>query len=138
MLDLADLEAYYHYKLMCPNNPIGPVDVYNVSVHGQDKGISDVLDHAVGARVALMGNGPRKGGSLKAWRTLKTAPGLQDIWMSHYSVDNTKEDNPPPDFIANPEIDCQWKTIKLSARQDGSFTVTNGRNGFSKSYPPRR
>jgi competence protein ComEC len=28
--------------------------------------------------------------------------------------------------------------IKVSAHQDGSFTVTNTRNGFSKSYPPRR
>ena len=24
--------------------------------------------------------------------------------------------------------------IKLSARQDGTFTVTNARNGFSKTY----
>ena len=26
--------------------------------------------------------------------------------------------------------------IKLSAQMDGSFTVTNARNGFSKSYRP--
>lgn len=28
--------------------------------------------------------------------------------------------------------------IKVSARQDGSFTVTNTRNGFSKTYPARQ
>ncbi len=28
--------------------------------------------------------------------------------------------------------------IKISAREDGSFTVTNTRNGFSKTYPKRR
>ena len=28
--------------------------------------------------------------------------------------------------------------IKLSAQQDGSFTVTNARNGFSKTYQARR
>ena len=27
--------------------------------------------------------------------------------------------------------------IRISARQDGTFTVTNTRNGFSKTYPPR-
>jgi hypothetical protein len=27
--------------------------------------------------------------------------------------------------------------IKLSAQQDGSFTVTNSRNGFTKMYGPR-
>lgn len=86
MVDLADLEAHYQYKLMCPNNPIGPVDVYHVSVHGQDKGISPALDHAVGARVALMGNGsPGPGGHL-------------DVTLSE---GNRKRDNPPEDFIAD-------------------------------------
>jgi competence protein ComEC len=28
--------------------------------------------------------------------------------------------------------------IQVVAREDGSFTVTNTRNGFSKTYPPRR
>ena len=32
-------------------------------------------------------------------------------------------------------IPAHW--IKVSASQDGSFTVTNSRNGFSKTYPPR-
>ena len=27
--------------------------------------------------------------------------------------------------------------IKLSAQSDGSFTVTNSRNGYRRSYPPR-
>ena len=29
---------------------------------------------------------------------------------------------------------CTAHWIKVSAAADGSFTVTNGRNGFSKSY----
>ena len=28
--------------------------------------------------------------------------------------------------------------IKLSARTDGSFTITNERNGFTKEYPATR
>ena len=28
--------------------------------------------------------------------------------------------------------------LKISAQDDGSFTVTNTRNGFTKTYPPRR
>jgi hypothetical protein len=27
--------------------------------------------------------------------------------------------------------------IKVSAREDGSFAIMNGRNGFSKTYGPR-
>src|SRR6202030_3185717 len=40
MLDLADLEAHYSHDLVCPRNLIGTVDVYNVNVHGQFKGIA--------------------------------------------------------------------------------------------------
>ena len=139
MLDFADLESAYDYKLMCPNNPIGSVDVYQVSIHGQDKGVSPVLAQALHARVALMGNGPRKGGGPQTWETLRGAPGMEDIWQVHYSVAGGREHNPPDNYIANPEgvhpeggDEAHW--IKLSAQPNGTFTVTNSRNGFSKTY----
>jgi beta-lactamase superfamily II metal-dependent hydrolase len=137
MLDLADLESHYDYKLMCPSNPVGTVDVYQVSIHGQDKGVSPVLAHALQARVAIMGNGPKKGGAPATWQTLRGAPGLEDIWQAHYSLAGGKEGNPPEEFIANVDPECQWKWIKLSAWPDGTFTVSNGRNNFSKTYRPQ-
>jgi len=136
MLDLADLESAYDYKLMCPNNPIGSVDVYQVSIHGQDKGVSPVLAQALHARVALMGNGPRKGGAPQTWATLRGAPGMEDIWQVHYSLAGGKEHNPPDDYIANPDGPDEAHWIKLSASSDGSFSVTNSRNGFTKTYRP--
>jgi hypothetical protein len=33
--------------------------------------------------------------------------------------------------------DCKGNWIKASIARDGTFTVTNGRNGFSKSYVAR-
>lgn len=137
MLDLADLESAYDYKLMCPNNPIGSVDVYQVSIHGQDKGVSPVLAQALDARVALMGNGPRKGGAPQTWDTLRGAPGLEDIWQVHYSLAGGPDRNPPDNFIANPEgaDDAHW--LKLSAQTNGTFSVTNSRTGFTKTYRRR-
>jgi hypothetical protein len=38
---------------------------------------------------------------------------------------------PPPPAHEGP---AYW--IKVSARADGAFSVTNARNGFSKSYEP--
>jgi hypothetical protein len=137
MLDLADLESAYDFKLMCPNNPIGSVDVYQVSIHGQEKGVSPVLAQALHARVALMGNGPKKGGDPRTWATLRGAPGLEDIWQVHYSLAGGKEHNPPADYIANPDGTDEAHWLKLSASGDGSFTVTNSRNGFSKTYKGR-
>ncbi|MBZ5622588.1 MAG: MBL fold metallo-hydrolase [Acidobacteriia bacterium] len=134
MLDLADLESAYDYKLMCPNNPIGSVDVYQVSIHGQDKGVSPVLAQALQARVALMGNGPRKGGAPQTWTTLRGASGMEDIWQVHYSIAGGKENNPPDDYIANLDGADGTHWIKLSAASSGTFSVTNGRNAFSKTY----
>jgi competence protein ComEC len=137
MLDLADLESAYEYRLMCPNNLLGPIDVYQVNVHGQAKGVTPVLAQALGARVAVMANGPRKGGDPAAWPILRGAPGLEDIWQIHFSLAGGQENNPAEDFIANPDQNCEGKGIRILARPDGSFTVTNGRNGFQKTYKPR-
>jgi beta-lactamase superfamily II metal-dependent hydrolase len=136
MLDLADLEAHHSHELVCPNNPIGTVDVYHVNVHGQFKGIAPELIGALHPRVAIMGNGARKGGDPQSWPTLRATPGLEDIWQDHYSANGTKDTNPPNDFIANLEPNDEFKLIKLSAESSGTFTVTNTRNGFSKTYKP--
>jgi competence protein ComEC len=137
MLDLADLESAYQYKLVCPNNLLGPVDVYQVSVHGQAKGVTAVLAQALGARVAVMANGPRKGADPASWPILRAAPGLEDIWQLHFAVAGGKENNPAEDFIANPDADCAAKGLRISASSDGAFSVTNERNGFHKAYRPQ-
>jgi hypothetical protein len=137
MIDLADLEWFYERKLACPVNLIGTVDVFQVTIHGQDKGVAPALAQALHARVAIMGNGPTKGGAPGTWQTLRGAPGMEDIWQVHFSLLGTAETNPPADFIANPDTNCQARWIKLSAQPDGAFTVTNGRNGFTKAYKTR-
>jgi beta-lactamase superfamily II metal-dependent hydrolase len=137
MLDLADLEAHHSHELVCPNNLIGAVDVYHVNVHGQIKGIAPELIGALHARVAIMGNGATKGGDPQSWPILRATAGLEDIWQVHYSANGTKDTNPPDDFIANLEPTDEYKSIKLSVESNGTFTVTNTRNGFSKTYQPR-
>ena len=61
MLDLADLEAHHSHDLVCPNNLIGPVSVYNVNVHGQFKGIAPELVGALQAPVIDPGERGAKG-----------------------------------------------------------------------------
>jgi competence protein ComEC len=135
MLDLADLEAHHNHELVCPANLIGQVDVYHVNVHGQFKGMAPELVGALRPTVAIMGNGGRKGGDPQTWPLLRAAPGLQDIWQVHYSELGTAETNPPPDFIANLQAPTdEHQLIKLSVLTDGTYTVTNTRNGFSKTY----
>jgi beta-lactamase superfamily II metal-dependent hydrolase len=135
LLDLADLEAHHNHDLVCPANLIGHVDVYHVNVHGQFKGMARELVGALRPTVAIMGNGARKGGDPPTWPILSGVPGLADIWQVHYSEAGTADTNPPLDFVANlqgPLDDHQL--IKLSVRTDGTYTLTNTRNGFSRTY----
>ena len=134
MLDLADLEAHHSHKLVCPANLIGAVDVYNLNVHGQFKGVAPEMVGAVRAPVIIQANGSRKGADAQTWPILRAAPGIQDIWQVHQSLNAGRDANPPEDFIANIEPTDGFKWIKISAASDGTFIITNTRNGFSKRY----
>src|SRR5260370_13488855 len=122
MLDLADLEAHHSHDLVCPDNLIGTVDVYNVNVHGQFKGIAPELVGALQAPVIIQANGARKGADAQTWPVLEAAPEgrgkTKDIWQLHYSLNAGKDANPPEDFIANLEPPNGFKWIRIS-------TVTN-------------
>ena len=160
VLHLGDLTVNTEFELMCPNNPIGMVDLFVVSHHGQPISNAEVLVHAIEARVAVMNNGTRKGGQPEAMRVLYSAPGLEDLWQLHFSQLSGQEYTVPGLFIANPvdempsampiapmpspgrgpgvpprpahDGEAYW--IKVSGDADGSFTVTNSRNGFTKEY----
>ena len=134
MLDLADLEAHLSHDLVCPNNLIGAVSVYNVNVHGQFKGIAPELVGAVQAPVIIQANGARKGADAQTWPVLQGAAGLKDIWQVHFSLNAGNGANPPDDFIANQKGTDGFQWLRISAEKSGVFTVTNARNGFSKRY----
>jgi competence protein ComEC len=138
MLDLGDLTWSRELELVCPNNPIGTVDVYLSTHHGMNVSGTPAVVHGVRPRVAIMNNGPKKGGTAAAWQIMRSAPGIEDIWQLHYSLTALDKGNAPESFIANMDEKCEGKFIKLSAQKDGSFTVTNSRNGNSKTYKAAR
>ncbi len=158
---LGDLTVNKEFELVCPSNRIGTVDLFIVTHHGQPISNSEALVHAIAPRVAIMNNGTRKGGQPEAMRIIHSAPGLEDLWQLHFSLLSGQEHTVPGLFIANtvdeqpsampiaamsppapggppaPVHNGSAHWIKVSAREDGSFTVTNGRNGFSKAYRSR-
>jgi competence protein ComEC len=220
-IDLGDLLWNNELDLVCPSNPVGPVDLYFVTHHGLDASGSAPLVHGVQPRVAIMQNGTRKGAGAQALATIRSSPGLEDLWQLHWSYNAGIEQNSAGVFIANiddpatiasvltapprgggpggggrgpgggaaapggapqaapgaaqpPTAGAQPSTggapamagapqgapggaagagggrgagaaahtpaywIKVSAQPDGTFTVTNSRNGFSKTYTKRR
>ena len=159
-IHLGDLTKNKEFELMCPTNRIGTVDVLLGLHHGVDTSNSEVLVHALRPRVAIMNNGTRKGGQPEVMKTLHASPGLENVWQMHFSQLSGQEYTVPGMFIANltdeplaampvapiaapppgpgappaPLHNGTANWIKVSAQPDGSFMVTNGRNGFNKTY----
>jgi competence protein ComEC len=203
-------------ELMCPNNPIGTVDVYITPNHGLEPSGPAVLEHGLQPRVVIMHNGNRKGAAISVMKTIFSQPGLEDLWQLHWSYTAGLEYNAPSLFIANLEDPVALGTslttpappaaaggggrggsgapgggggpagigagggggrggsgaggrgggagggsgaggrggaggggrggghtgpafwIKITARPDGSFTVLNSRNDFSKTYAAKK
>ena len=160
VVHLGDITWNKEFDLMCPNNPIGTVDLFIVSHHGQSISNAEVLVHALAPRVGIINNGTRKGGQPEAMRILHSSPGLEDLWQMHFSQLSGQEYTVPGMFIANgtdepltampvaalqapapgtgapppPAHSGEAYWVKVSAQLDGTFTVTNARNGFSKTY----
>jgi beta-lactamase superfamily II metal-dependent hydrolase len=164
-VDLGDLLWNLEGELACPINRLGTVDLFLTTHHGTNWSGAPALIYALHPRVVVMNNGTRKGAQLETFVTLESSPGLEDLWQLHWSVNGLLEHNAPGRFIANiespavasavianppvpppegvrpPDIGdpnhspAYW--IKVSAQMDGTFTVTNSRNDFSKTYSKR-
>jgi beta-lactamase superfamily II metal-dependent hydrolase len=157
VLYLGDFDWNQEFDLMCPVNRIGTVDLFIPSRHGQFSSNSETLVHPLRARVMIMNNGLRKGGQPEAMKVFLNSPGLEDLWQIHFAFLGGQEHNVPGMYIANldettvpvaPMVPVQPGTpaanapqhngpahwIKVSARADGNFTITNSRNGLVKTY----
>jgi len=134
LLDLGDLTWNKEMQLMCPNNRLGHIDVLIVSHHGWNQSSSPALVDAIHARVAIMDNGAKKGGSTAPLKLIKSAPGLETLWQLHYSEEGGTANNTAAEYIANPEGPDAGHSLELVASKDGAFDVINPRTGLTKHY----
>jgi len=157
---LGDLTTNRQFDLMCPTNRLGSIDLDILARHGNVN--LDLLLYPLHPRAAIMNNGTRKGGQPEAMKVLFDSLGLADVWQMHFSLLSGQEYTVPGLFIANqvdeppaavpvaplvppapgrpvpppPEHNGTAYYFKVLAQSDGTFTVTNTRNGFSKTYRP--
>ncbi len=130
-LDIGDLSGAPLHALTCPRNLLGEVETYLVAHHGGVDAAGPAMFTSTNPLVAIVNNGPAKGGAPETLAALRAMPSI-DSWQLHRNPANGAA-NVADERIANlDERTSAW--IKLSAREDGSFTVTNSRTGFSKTY----
>jgi hypothetical protein len=156
MLALIDLDWQKEVELVCPVNKLGKITVYQAGRHGAFDGAgAPALLNALQPQVVVVNNGPRKGlGQTDA--TVKSAtpgrkyeknhylrltqiPGIEGIWQGHRSLADP-DHNTQENMIANLEetAQCKGNWIKASVARDGTFTIANGRNGFTRTYRARQ
>jgi beta-lactamase superfamily II metal-dependent hydrolase len=138
-LDLGDLTWNKEIDMVCPVNRLGKVDLLQVNHHGMDLSGAPQFVHSLGARVAVMNNGPRKGGIGSYLDIVKKAPGLDDLWQLHLSLVTERERNAAEQYIANLEEEamCTGHYLKASIASDGRYTISNSRNNVTKTYAAR-
>ena len=137
ILDLGDLTRDKEMELMCPVNKLGKIDIYIVSHHGWRDSGSPALVNGIDARVAIMDNGAKKGGTPSVWDIIKKSPHLEDLWQLHFSDEGGSAHNVADNFIANPQGPDAANYLELNAFPDGSFEVFNSRTQKTKTYPSR-
>jgi beta-lactamase superfamily II metal-dependent hydrolase len=136
-VDLGDLTWNVEQKLMCPTNRIGLVDLYQVNHHGADMSSSPQLVHGLAPTVMVMNNGATKGGAASTFDILRASPGLQDLWALHRVTANDAQHNADEALTANIATPDVAHGIKAVVLPDGTYTLTNGRNGTSRTYMSR-
>jgi len=160
-LNLIDLDWSKEMELACPVNKLGAVALYQTGRHGAFDGAgAPAFLYAIRPQVVVVNNGPRKGmgqvdNTVKsitppgarvaryeknAYLRLAKIPSIEGIWQEHLSLlDRDPNHNTSEGMIANLEdtANCKGNWIKATVAPDGKFTVTNSRNGFTKSYTAR-
>lgn len=116
-----DLTWNVEAKLVTPRNPVGHVDVFMVTHHGLPTSNNPALVLAIDPVVAVMCNGPKKGGHLQTQQTLRRVKSLKALFQLHRNIALKDEDQTPARFIANTErtSDCPGRGIHLRVSPGG-------------------
>ena len=117
-------------------NLLGKVDLFQVPHHGVRDDVLPQQMWAMAPTVAVMNNGPTKGAGAVAVETVLRSPGLEDLWSLHRAVNNDAAHNAPERLTANlGDTDgCAGAWIRARLDPAGTYTLTNSRNGYSKTY----
>src|SRR5215831_18821340 len=84
--DLGDLTGRPLWALFCPNDLLGPLDVYLLPHHGGPDAANPATLGAVLPRAAIVNNGATKGGAPETFTTLHNISPNPDVWQLHRSA----------------------------------------------------
>lgn len=132
--DAGDLTWNVEKRLVCPFNLVGSVDLYQVTHHGMDISNHPTLIQSLAPTVAIMNNGPRKGGAAATVKRLRAVSSIQAAYQLHRNAVTSDEDNTEPSLIANKD-GSDGEFIRVRVVPDGSkFAVQIGERGPERMF----
>ncbi len=135
--DAGDLTWNVEKKLVCPVDLIGKVDLYQVTHHGMDISNHPTLIETIAPTVAIMNNGPRKGGAPATVKRLRSVASIEAAYQLHRNAATGPEDNTDASLIANKDA-TGGQIIRVFVEPDGShFTVQVGEDGPKRRFEGR-
>ena len=133
-----DLTWNVENKLVCPKDLIGPVDLFQVDHHGAANSNNPALVRSLKPRVAVIDNGPRKGGEAKTYATLKSVREIEAVYQLHRNLATTWMENTAAAYIANDDEKCQGEFIKVAVNPNGrSYRVEIPSKKIATTYQVR-
>jgi len=133
-LDCGDLTWNVERKLVCPTDRIGPVDVFQVTHHGMDISNHPTLLASIAPTVAIMNNGPKKGGSPATAARIRDLSSLRAAYQLHKIPGADPTDAAS---VANPDP-AGGQFVHVAVAPDGSkYTVRIGPDGEAREFASR-
>lgn len=132
--DGGDLTGDVEAKLACPSDRVGTVDLYQVTHHGQANSNNPVLLATLKPTVAVMNNGPRKGGAAETVQRLKVLPSLKGLFAIHKNASTGPDVNAAPEHTANEGPDTAFGFTATVDDAAKTFTITNGRTNATQTF----
>ena len=136
-LDCGDLTWNVEKRLVCPVDRIGPIDLFQVTHHGMAISNHPTLLQTIAPTVAVMDNGPVKGGDAETLTRLKAVPSIRAVYQLHKNAKTPAGANTDPALIANDKADG-GRFIRVTVAPDGArFSVRFGGEGEPRSQEGR-